>query len=164
MSSHPKLDRVDLRILCELQKNARIANVDLADAVCLSPSPCLARLKRLEQSGYLAGYGARIRLDKLGDTLTVFTEVTLADHRADDFARFEAGIRPIEEIIACHLISGGYDYLLKSITRGIGHYQELIEGLLARGLGIEQYVSQIVTGSPLIRTQAPIDRLFDHPT
>jgi DNA-binding Lrp family transcriptional regulator len=163
MNHHSKLDRVDLRILCELQKNARIANVDLADAVCLSPSPCLARLKRLEQAGYVAGYGALIRLDKLGDTLTVYTEVTLADHRPEDFSRFEEGVRPIEEIVACHLVSGGYDYLLKSITRGIQHYQDLIEGLLARGLGIDQYFSHVVTGSPFIKSHYPIERLVEGP-
>ena len=72
-----KLDRLDLRILAQLQKNGRMTNVDLADAVGLSPSPCLIRVKRLEQAGYIAGYGAHLRLEKLGDTLTVFTEVTL---------------------------------------------------------------------------------------
>ena len=75
-----KLDRLDLRILCHLQKNGRASNVDIADAVGLSPSPCLVRVKRLEQAGYIAGYGAQIRLEKLGDTLLVFTEVTLHDH------------------------------------------------------------------------------------
>jgi len=163
MNGPSKLDRVDLRILCELQKNARITNVDLADAVCLSPSPCLVRLKRLEQAGYVAGYGAQIRLDKLGDTLTVFTELTLADHRPEDFSRFEASVRPIDEIVACHLVSGGYDYLLKFITCGIAHYQELMEGLLARNIGIEQYFSHVVTRSPFIRSHYPIERLVDGP-
>jgi DNA-binding Lrp family transcriptional regulator len=161
MNHHSKLDRADLRILSGLQKNARITNVDLAEAVCLSPSPCLARLRRLEQAGYLAGYGAQIRLDRLGDTLTAFTEVTLADHRPDDFSRFEAGIRPIEEIVACHLVSGGYDYLLKFITRGIQHYQALLDGLLARGLGIERYFSHVVTASPIVRSHYPVERLID---
>ncbi len=88
-----KLDRLDLRILAQLQKNGRITNVDLADAVGLSPSPCLIRVKRLEQAGYIAGYGAHLRLEKLGDTLTVFTEVTLSDHHREDFVRFETAIR-----------------------------------------------------------------------
>ena len=72
MAGSLKLDRLDLRILSQLQKNGRITNVDLADAVGLSPSPCLIRVKRLEQAGYIAGYGAQLRLEKLGDTLTVF--------------------------------------------------------------------------------------------
>src|SRR4051812_27115792 len=102
-----KLDRLDLRILAHLQKNGRITNVDLADAVGLSPSPCLIRVKRLEQAGYIAGYGARLRLEKLGDTLTVFTEVTLTDHHREDFIRFGAAIRDVDESLECHLVSGG---------------------------------------------------------
>jgi DNA-binding Lrp family transcriptional regulator len=160
VNGHFKLDRTDLRILCQLQKNGRISNIDLADAVALSPSPCLVRLKRLEQAGYVAGYGARIRLEKLGDTLVVFTEVTLADHRREDFSRFEAGILPIDEIVECHLVSGGYDYLLRFVTRGIDHYQEIIEGLLARNIGIEQYFSHIVIKSSFIKNHYPIERLM----
>src|SRR6185295_8994748 len=111
VTSSLKLDRLDLRILSQLQKNGRITNVDLAEAVGLSPSPCLIRVKRLEQAGYIAGYGAQLRLEKLGDTLTVFTEVTLSDHHREDFVRFEAAIREVDEILECHLVSGGYDYL-----------------------------------------------------
>ena len=117
----PKLDRIDIRILAHLQRNGRVTNVQLADAVGLSASPCLMRVKRLEKGGYITGYGAQIALQKLGDTLTVFTEVTLSDHRRKDFARFEAAIRNVDEVIECHLVSGGYDYLLKFVTRGIGH-------------------------------------------
>ena len=160
MNPAPKLDRLDLRILCQLQQNGRITNVDLADAVGLSPSPCLIRVKRLEQAGYIAGYGAQIRLEKLGDTLTVFTEVTLADHRREDFVRFETSIRGVDEIIECHLVSGGYDYLLKFTTRGVNHYQEVIEELLERNIGISKYFSYIVIKSPFIKTHYPIERLF----
>jgi DNA-binding Lrp family transcriptional regulator len=163
VNGHPKLDRLDLRILCQLQKNGRITNVDLADAVGLSPSPCLVRLKRLEQAGYVAGYGAQIRLEKLGDMLVIFTEVTLADHGREDFFRFETSIRPIEEIVECHLVSGGYDYLLKFIAGSVNHYQEIIEGLLERNIGIEKYFSHIAIRSPLIRHHYPIERLMAPP-
>ena len=155
-----KLDRLDLRILSQLQKNGRITNVDLADAVGLSPSPCLIRVKRLEQAGYISGYGAQLRLEKLGDTLTVFTEVTLSDHHREDFARFEAAIREVDEILECHLVSGGYDYLLRFMTRGVNHYQSIIEGLLERNIGIEKYFSFIVIKSPFIKTHYPIEGLF----
>jgi DNA-binding Lrp family transcriptional regulator len=160
MNPATKLDRLDLRILCQLQQNGRITNVDLADAVGLSPSPCLIRVKRLEQAGYISGYGAQIRLEKLGDTLTVFTEVTLADHRREDFVRFESYIRGIDEIIECHLVSGGYDYLLKFTTRGVNHYQSVVEDLLERNIGIEKYFSYIVIKSPFIKQHYPIERLF----
>ena len=88
MSTDCKLDRIDLRILSQLQKRGRITNVELADAVGLSPSPCLIRVKRLEKAGYIIGYGAQIQLEKLGDVQIVFTEVTLADHRREDFIKF----------------------------------------------------------------------------
>jgi DNA-binding Lrp family transcriptional regulator len=160
MSGIPKLDRIDLRILGHLQKNGRITNVDLAEAVGLSPSPCLIRVKRLETAGYIVGYGAHIRIEKLGSTQIVFTEVTLSDHRRDDFARFEASIRGVDEIVECHLVSGGYDYLLKFITRDVKHYQSIIEDLLERNIGIEKYFSYIVIKSPFVKDDLPIERLF----
>ena len=156
----PKLDRIDLKILAQLQKSGRITNVELADAVGLSPSPCLTRVKRLEQAGYITGYGAQINLHKLGEFLTVFTEVTLQDHKSTDFARFEAKIRTVDEIIECHLVSGGYDYLLKFVTPGVSHYQALIEYLLESNIGIEKYFSYIVIKSPFIKTHYPIQGLF----
>lgn len=160
MSASAKLDRIDLKILAELQKNGRITNVDLADVVGLSPSPCLTRVKRLEAAGYVTGYGAQLQLRKLGDVLLVFTEVTLSDHRYDDFARFEAAIRNVAEILECHLVSGGYDYLLKFVTNGVNHYQSVIEGLLERNIGIEKYFSYIVIKSPFVKHHYPIERLF----
>uniref|UniRef100_UPI003F497784 Lrp/AsnC family transcriptional regulator n=1 Tax=Cupriavidus yeoncheonensis TaxID=1462994 RepID=UPI003F497784 len=160
MSVPVKLDRLDLRILAHLQKNGRMTNVDLADAVGLSASPCLLRVKRLEQAGYINGYSAQICMDKLGDVLTVFTEITLEDHHREDFVRFEKAVADVDEIVECHLVSGGYDYLLKFITRGVNHYQELMESLLDRKIGIEKYFSFIVIKSPFIKTHYPIERLF----
>ena len=95
-------------------------------------------------------------------TITVFTEVTLNDHHREDFVKFEAAIRTVDEVIECHLISGGYDYLLKFITRGVSHYQEIIEGLLERNIGIDKYFSYIVIKSPFIKNYYPIERLFGH--
>lgn len=160
MTAAAKLDRIDLKILAELQRNGRITNVDLADAVGLSPSPCLTRVKRLEQAGYIAGYGAQLQLRKLGNVQLVFTEMTLSDHRHDDFARFEAAIRNIPEIVECHLVSGGYDYLLKFVTNGVSHYQSVIESMLERNIGIEKYFSYIVIKSPFVKSHYPIERLF----
>lgn len=156
-----KLDRIDLKILYELQKDGRVTNVNLAEAVGLSPSPCLMRVKRLEKAGFIKGYSAQIELAKLGDTLTVFTEVTLSDHRRTDFGRFEAAIQRYDEIVECHLVSGGYDYLLKFITRGIVHYQEIIETLLELNIGIEKYFSYVVIKSPFVKSYYPLPSLFD---
>lgn len=156
----PRLDRIDLRILSHLQKNARITNVELAEAVGLSASPCLVRVKRLEKAGYILGYGAEIQLRKLGDTTMIFTEVTLADHRMQDFVRFEGAIRAVDEVIECHLVSGGYDYMLKFLTRSIQHYQEIIEELLSRNIGIEKYFSYVVIKSVFVKRHYPLERFF----
>jgi DNA-binding Lrp family transcriptional regulator len=157
----PKLDRIDIKILSELQKNGRLSNVDLAEAVGLSPSPCLKRVKGLQKAGFIVGYNAQIDLAKLGQTLMVFTEVTLSDHRHIDFSRFEAAIRRIDEVVECHLVSGGYDYLLKFITRGITDYQEIIEHLLEMNVGIEKYFSYVVIKSPFVKNYYPLSALFD---
>ena len=161
MAQTPKLDRIDLKILHELQKDGRITNVKLADTVGLSPSPCLMRVKRLEKAGFIKGYSAQIDLAKLGETLLVFTEVTLSDHRRTDFGRFEAAIKRFDEIVECHLVSGGYDYLLKFITRSIVHYQEIIETLLEQNVGIEKYFSYVVIKSPFVKSYYPLPSLFD---
>ena len=161
MTSAPKLDRLDFRILAQLQRNGRITNVDLADAVGLSPSPCLSRVKRLEKAGYITGYGAHVALAKLGETLTVFTEVTLKDHRTGDFSRFEQRARNVPEIVECHLVSGGYDYLVKFITRNVSQYQELIESILDSDFGIEKYFSYIVLKSPIVKRYDPIETVFE---
>lgn len=156
----PKLDRIDIAILARLQADGRITNAALAEAVGLSPSPCLQRVKRLEAAGYIIGYGARIALAKLAETVTVFTEVTLSDHRREDFIRFEAGLATVEELLECHMVSGGYDYLLRFLCRSIAHYQQVMEALLDRRLGIEKYFSYIVIKSPILRQTAPLQTLL----
>lgn len=156
-----RLDRIDMKILIELQNNGRMTNVTLADAVGLSPSPCLLRVKRLEQAGYISGYGATINLQKLGETITVFTEITLADHTKEYFIRFETALRRVDEVVECHLVSGGYDYLVKFVTRGLTHYQSLIETLLDRNIGISKYFSYIVIKSPIQKSGYPLPVLFD---
>ena len=134
--------------------------MELANSVGLSPSPCLIRVRRLEKAGYIAGYAAQILLEKMGDVQSVFTQVTLADHRHEDSARFVAAIREVDEIVECHLASGGYDYLLKFVTRSVGHYQSLIEDLLARNIGIEKYSSYVMIKSPIVRNAYPLETLF----
>ena len=121
----------------------------------------MSRVKRLEKAGYITGYGAHVALAKLGETLTVFTEVTLKDHRTGDFSRFEQRARNVPEIVECHLVSGGYDYLIKFITRNVSQYQELIESILESDFGIEKYFSYIVLKSPIVKRYDPIETLFE---
>ena len=161
MARGSKLDRIDLRILSQLQENGRISNVELAERVGLSSSPCLQRVKRLEKAGYIDGYGAQVQLEKLGDLLMVFTEVTLSDHRTADFARFETAIRRVEEVVECHLVSGGYDYLLKFIARSIADYQRTMERVLESEIGIEKYFSYVVMKPIFKRRAFKLERFFD---
>jgi DNA-binding Lrp family transcriptional regulator len=160
MKTDCTLDRLDLRILTELQKCGRITNVELANAVGLSASPCLTRVKRLEKAGFIAGYGALVRVEKLGDFQVVFTKITLADHRRDDFVRFVEAIRGVDEIMECHHATGGYDYLLKFVTRNVIHYQSVMEGLLERDIGIEKYFSYVIINSPIARPPYSLETLF----
>src|SRR3546814_19333279 len=102
----PKLDRIDINILAELQRSGRITNADLADRVGLSPSPCLARTKRLEAAGYISGYSAIINLSKIGGSQIIFTSVTLGDHRRADFMKFEQRIQHSEELVEIGRASG----------------------------------------------------------
>ena len=146
-----KLDRIDIKILYELQKNGRITNVELAELVHLSPSPCLMRVKKLQAEGYIIGFSAQINIAKLGQTLTVFTEVTLKNHRQIDFSRFLAAIEKVDSIVECHLVSGGYDYLLKFIASGIIEYQTIMERLIEMDIGIDKYFSFVVLKSPIVK-------------
>jgi len=159
MVGSPKLDRIDINILAQLQLNGRLSNVDLAEIVGLSPSPCLARVRRLEEAGYIASYNARLELSKLVEHITVFTEVTLNDHRREDFIKFEADIRRHEALQECHLVSGGYDYLLKFVIKSVARYQEVMESILERNIGVKKYFSYIVIKTVFDRGAVPLKSL-----
>ncbi|PKA43062.1 Lrp/AsnC family transcriptional regulator [Rhizobium sullae] len=161
-----KLDRIDIAILCELQKNGRVTNTELAKLVDLSPSPCLMRVRKLQAEGYICGYSAQINLARLGQVVTVFTEVTLRNHRQIDLARFIAAIDKLESAIECHVVSGGYDYLVKFVTSGLAEYQTIMECLIDRDVGIDRYLSFVVLKSPIVKPYRPLDAVFqsDHDT
>lgn len=161
MTPSYKLDRIDLKILAELQRNGRITNVELAELVNLSPSPCLMRVKKLQKAGYIMGYSALIDVASLGDTLTVFTEFTLKNHRQIDFARFQEALEKVPSCVECHLVSGGYDYLTKFVTSSITSYQNVVEALIDRDIGIDKYFSFVVIKTPFVKTQLPLTELFE---
>jgi DNA-binding Lrp family transcriptional regulator len=158
-----KLDRIDVHILGELQRRGRMGNNDLAEAVGLSPSPCLHRVRRLEAAGYITGYSAHLNLARLGDPQIVFTQMTLSNHRREDFLRFESAMAALDELLEAHLVSGGFDYLLKFITRNIAEYQTLMDNLLARELGIDKYFSFIVLKSPILKHEYPLSAVMEAP-
>ena len=160
MATENKLDRLDIRILAELQKNGRITNVQLADKIGLSPSPALKRVKKLEAAGYITGYGARVDLAKLGEYVTVFTEFTLNQHYRGNFHEFEKTLSGYAEVVECHMISGGYDYLVKFVVKNINHYQDVIDDLLANEKMVREYFSYIVIKTPIDSRGAYLERIF----
>lgn len=120
-----ELDRIDRNILNELQKDGRISNVELSKRVGLSPTPCLERVRRLERQGFIHGYTALLNPQYLDASLLVIVEITLNRGAPDVFEQFNAAVKNLEEIQECHLVSGDFDYLLKTeclICLPTGHY------------------------------------------
>ena len=150
------IDPFDLKILTHLQRVGRCSNVELADTVGLSQTPCLARTKRLQQLGVIRSYGADIALDKLGEHVIVFSEVTIASHGRHDFRKFEAATAAHPEIVECYNVSGGYDYLLKVVAPSVARFQELMERLLLDDIGIEKFSSRIVLRQPFDKRPYPL--------
>lgn len=127
----PRLDTIDKLILQELQRNARISNIDLSKRVNLSPTPCLERVKRLEKSGMILGYHANICPVKTNTSLLVFIEVTLERTNNEVFQGFADTVKDYSEILECHMIAGGFDYLLKLRFRDIQEYRNFLgDGLV----------------------------------
>ncbi len=120
------LDRTDLRILRVLQADGRIANLKLAEVVHLSPTAVLERVRRLQREGYVLGYEARLNPAKLGAGLLVFIEVMLDRTTPDAMAQFNAAVQARPEIMECHLVAGGFDYLLKTRAASMGAYREFV--------------------------------------
>ncbi len=124
------LDAIDRRIIAELQADARLSNVDLADRVGLSPSPCLRRVKRLERDGYIEGYRAALRRERIGLGFSVFIAVKIDDHANERALKFEKSINAMPEVIACHLVSGEADYFLEVVVPDLEHYRRFLVGKL----------------------------------
>lgn len=139
-----KLDRIDLRILDELQKNARITNKALSERVGLSPSPCLQRVKRLEDIGLVTGYLGQINLDALCRHVTVMATITIRDHDHSIFAAFEAAIADLPDVVECLKMSGSFDYLVRFVCTDIQRYHSVTEDLLMQVGGKLQIASHVV--------------------
>ncbi|ARD22502.1 leucine-responsive transcriptional regulator Lrp [Shewanella sp. 1_MG-2023] len=120
------LDRIDRNILNELQVDGRISNVELSKRVGLSPTPCLERVKRLEKQGYINGYTALVNPHYLGASLLVFVEITLTRDTPDIFERFNKAVQLLDDIQECHLVSGDFDYLLKTRVSDMSAYRRLL--------------------------------------
>ncbi|MEW2914471.1 Lrp/AsnC family transcriptional regulator [Leisingera sp. JC11] len=141
------LDATDIRILSAVQRHGQLSKTKLAEIVNLSPTPCWARLTKLRAAGFIRGYHADIALDRVCDFTQVIVTVSLTHHRKSDFDRFEGRIRQLDEVTECIATGGGMDYVLKIFTPSLAAFQELMEALLAADLGIDRYMTYIVTRS-----------------
>ena len=135
---YPGLDRLDLRILARLQDDGRLANLKLAEAVGLSPTAVLARVQRLTREGYIVGYEARLDPAKLGAGLLVFVEVLLDRTTPNVFDEFKAAVQVHAEIMECHMVAGGFDYLLKTRAADMAHYRRFAGEVLWRLPGVRE--------------------------
>lgn len=124
------LDRIDRNILRELQKNGRISNVELSQKVGLSPTPCLERVKRLEKQKVIQSYTALLDPQHLDASLLVYIELTLKRSSADVFERFNAAAKKLDSILECHLVSGDFDYLLKTRVADMSAYRKVLSETL----------------------------------
>ena len=120
------IDKIDARILRVLQADGRISNLKLAEEVHLSPTAVLERVKRLARDGYILGYEARLNPEKLGAGMMVFIEVVLDRTTPDVMNAFKAAVQVRPEILECHLVAGGFDYLIKTRVADMSAYRELI--------------------------------------
>ncbi len=136
----PAIDAIDRRILAELQENGRITNVDLASRTGLSPPPCLRRVRRLEEAGFIRGYHADIDPLRLGWQIIFFAIVGLDSQKEAVLAEFETLVGGWPEVRECHMIRGGGDFLLRLVARDAAHENQLTERLI----GLER-VSRVQT-------------------
>ncbi len=123
---NPDFDAIDRRMLEALQADGRLSNVDLAERVGLSPSPCLRRLKRLEREGVIEGYRAMLSRTKVGLGLTVFVEIKVERHIDENAAAVQEAMRNLPEVVSCHLVSGEADFLLEVVVPDLQHYERFL--------------------------------------
>ncbi|MCN4145025.1 MAG: Lrp/AsnC family transcriptional regulator [Thiohalomonas sp.] len=155
-----KLNKMDQRILSEIQNNARISNLELADIVGLSPSPCLRRVKQLEAAGFIDSYVARLNEQKLNLKLIALIQISMDRHTPERFENFESIVKDYEEVLECYLITGqNADYLLKVIVPDMEYYQDFLLGRLSRIEGVTGVQSSFIMRKVLDKTAFPLGHL-----
>ena len=132
------IDRIDQRILSALQADGRLSNLKLAEAVTLSPTAVLARVQRLTREGYILGYEARLNPLKLGRGMMVFVEVLLDRTTPNVFEQFKAAVQAQEAILECHMVAGGFDYLLKTRMADMAAYRDFAGTVLWQLPGVRE--------------------------
>lgn len=137
------IDSTDRRILSALQRNGRLTNVELAEEVGLSPSPCLRRVRQLEKDGFIDRYVAHLNPKKLGYPMTVFVRVWLDGQGADTVNSFIEAVQKLDEVVECHLIAGDCDFLLRVIAADLDGYRRFQSEYLGRIAGVRSVKTEI---------------------
>ena len=150
------LDRIDARILRTLQHDGRISNLKLAEHVHLSPTAVLERVKRLTRDGYILGYEARLDPQKIGAGLLVFIEVVLDRTTHDAMNNFKAAVQVRPEILECHLVAGGFDYLIKIRVADMQAYREFVGSVIWALPGVRETRTYAVMEEVKNTTQLPL--------
>jgi Lrp/AsnC family transcriptional regulator, leucine-responsive regulatory protein len=161
MSSYAKndLDAIDCRIISALQADGRLTNIDLADRIGLSPSPCLRRVKRLEREGYIEAYRAVLQRDRVGLGFSVFVGVKIDGHANERALGFEKAVVAMPEVVACHLVSGESDYFLEIVVPDLDHYRRfLVDKLLDLPI-VREVRSNIAIQTVKANAPLPLDHL-----
>lgn len=148
------LDAIDRRIVTELQTDGRLSNVELAERIGLSPSPCLRRVKRLEKEGYIEGYRAALARDRVGLSFSAFVGVKLEGHANAPAVAFEKAVVAMPEVVACHLVSGEADYMLEVVVPDLAEYRsflvdKLLELPIVREVRSNIAIQTLKAGAPL---------------
>jgi Lrp/AsnC family transcriptional regulator, leucine-responsive regulatory protein len=149
-----QLDAIDVRILRALQADGRLTNVELAEKVGLSPSPCLRRVRMLERAGVIRGYHAALDRGGLGLGLTVFVGVKVAHHHEERATAFWDAVQTLPEVVSCHLVSGEADFLLQVVVPDLASYERFLIGTLLKLPGVSDVRSNFAIKS--IKAQAPL--------
>ncbi|RBW47985.1 Lrp/AsnC family transcriptional regulator [Psychromonas sp. B3M02] len=158
MQSIVKLDRIDKQILQLMQGNARISNLELADSIGLSPTPCSRRVKRLEESGIIDKHVTLLKSAALGLNLTAMIGISMDRHTPERFENFETSVTALPEVLECLIVTGqSADFLLKVVVRDMQHYEQFLLGHITKLEGVTGVHSSFVLREVLKKTALPLD-------
>ncbi|EFH13677.1 Lrp/AsnC ligand binding domain-containing protein [Teichococcus cervicalis] len=155
------MDRIDLRILDILQRDGRITNLELAERIGLSPATTSERFRRLVKEGYVTGFGARLDPHRLGFGLLAFVEVLLDKTTPDAFSRFAEAVNRAPEVLECHMVAGGFDYLVKVRLKDMSAYRHFLGEVLLSLPGVKEtrtyaVMEEVKEHAPLPLAQLPL--------
>ena len=152
------MDELDLRIIDGLQANGRMTNQELADRVGLSPSPCLRRIKRLEDEGVITSYVALVNPEAVGLSVTAFVGVRLNQQDDRNLARFETEVSDFAEVMECYLMTGEADYQLRVLVSSLGAFEEFLRHKLTKVEGVAQVTTSFALRPVVYKTALPVGR------